>query len=61
MGALSCLVPGVVEAAGRGNRQPHVTSTPLAANGGLREDLTIDEAINTRRIQRPADVRGNAE
>jgi hypothetical protein len=41
MGALSRPVPGVVEAAGRRHRQPQ------AANGGLREDLTIDEAINT--------------
>jgi hypothetical protein len=41
MGALSRPVPRVVEAAGRGHLQR------LAANGGLREDLTIDEAIDT--------------
>jgi hypothetical protein len=41
MGARSRPVPRVVEAAGRGHLQRP------AANGGLREDLTIDEAIDT--------------
>jgi hypothetical protein len=41
MGALSRPVPRVVEAAGRRHLQR------LAANGGLREELTIDEAIDT--------------
>lgn len=42
MGARSRPVPRVVEAAGRGHLQRP------AANGGLREDLTIDEPTGTR-------------